>query len=227
MSEAEQQLEASTKSSLDEQLVETLRNTPDLFQRHPELLELVTLADSRGTPSLLEKQVETLKQRLKSMQSQQHEFFAVVRENEQISDSFTSIIYRLIGYQNLSEFAAEFPSALRTTFDIDEVSVKTATAVAKREDEQEQYAAAIERLPKGVAVCDNRWPSSIMKLFFSSAVQSAALVPMKSSDDGPVIGILALGSQNPERYTHDLGTAHLSKLGQMAGICLQRLQPGQ
>ena len=72
--------------------------------------------------------------------------------------------------------------------DIDEVSVKTATAVAKREDEQEQYAAAIERLPKGVAVCDNRWPSSIMKLFFSSAVQSAALVPMKSSDDGPVIG---------------------------------------
>lgn len=211
-------------SPLDE-IEELLRSQPDIFQRRPELLELVSLSDSRGTPSLLEKQVTALKSRLQQFQSQQSEFFAVVRENEQISDSFVGIICKLIGFQNLSEFASEFPAALRTTFGIDEVSFKTAVAVAKRPSESQQYADALARLRDNQAICDNRWPSAIIKLFFSDQITSAALVPMKASEDGEIIGVLALGSKDKERYTHELGTAHLSRLGVMAGICINRLQP--
>jgi len=211
-------------ADIDEGFIEVLKNNPTLFQRYPELLELVQLSDSRGTASLLEKQVETLQSSLKSLRAQQNEFFAMVRENEQISDSFSDIIYKLIGFQNLSEFAAEFPQSLRTTFDIDEVSVKTKTAVLKREDELAQYQSAIERLPAGDAVCDNRWPRAILALFFSEQIQSAALVPMRHPASKDIIGILALGSKDSQRYTHELGTAHLSRLGVMAGICLQRLQ---
>ena len=80
-------------------------------------------------------------------------------------------------------------------------------------------------LPAYQSVCDDRWPSNIMALFFSDQVKSAALVPMKSTQDGDVIGILALGSSDPKRYTNELGTAHLNRLGLMAGICLARLQP--
>jgi uncharacterized protein YigA (DUF484 family) len=206
-------------------LAEMLRSNPDIFQKHPELLELVTLSDSRGASSLLEKQVATLKARLQQFQSQQSEFIEVVRENEQISDSFVSIICQLIGFNNLSEFASEFPAALRNTFEIDEVSFKTAVSVAKRPLETQQYEDSLARLRNEQAVCDNRWPSSILKLFFSERVTSAALVPMKAQENGEVVGILALGSYNPERYTHELGTAHLSRLGTMAGICIKRLQP--
>lgn len=211
-------------SSLDE-IAELLRDQPDIFQRRPDLLELVSLSDSRGTPSLLEKQVATLKSRLQQFQSQQSEFIAVVRENEQISDSFVGIICNLISFKNLSEFATEFPSALRSTFAIDEVSFKTAVAVAKRPSESDLYADALARLRDNQAVCDNRWPSSILKLFFTDKIASAALVPMKSAEDGDIIGILALGSKDKDRYTHELGTAHLSRLGVMAGICINRLQP--
>ena len=209
----------------DETFVRVLKDNPDLFQRHPELLELVHLTDSRGTASLLEKQVATLQQRLKNMRLQQSDFFAVLKENEQINDRFSNIIFKLIGFQNLSEFAAEFPSALRTTFKIDEVSFKTPAAVQNKEVELANYQAALERLPNGEAMCDNRWPKAVLDLFFSSKVKSAALVPMKHSGGDEIIGILALGAFDPARYTHELGTAHLSNLGQMAGICLHRLQP--
>ena len=208
-----------------EELVAFLRNNPDIFERHPELLELVNLSDTRGTASLLERQISNLKSRLNNFQSQHHELIEVARENEQISDSFAAIICLLIGFNNLSEFASEFPAVLRKTFSIDEVSFRTSQAVARRPDENLGYADSLRRLCNDQAVCDNRWPSNILSLFFSDSIKSAALVPMKTSENGDVLGILALGSKDAERYTNELGTAHLSRLGLMSGICLARLQP--
>ena len=215
------------KAELDSNndLVELFKNNPDIFQQHPELLELVTLSDNRGAASLLERQIETLKARLARFQSSQSELIEVARENEQISDSFSAIICQLIGFTNLSAFATEFPKALRTTFEIDEVSFKTSHAAALRPNENRGYDDALRRLSNNSAVCDNRWPSNIMSLLFGEQIKSAALVPMFTSEQGELIGILGLGSCDPERYTNELGTAHLNRLGLMAGICLARLLP--
>ena len=202
-----------------------LETNPDLFQRHPDLLELISLSDNRGAASLLEKQVEVLKQQIADHKHQQQQFMQVVRENEQISDSFTDIVCDLIAYKNLSEFASEFPLALKRTFDIDEVTFKTPQSAERRPSDAEAYDNALRRLPKKKALCDNKFPSQIMNLFFSSDINSAALIPLITQEGESPLGILALGSTDPDRYSHDLGTAHLDRLGRMAGICLSRLQP--
>lgn len=218
----------SKKANLDEDdLIAFLRDNPTIFERHPELLELVTLNDNRGTASLLEKQLERLKSRLQNFKYQQSEFIEVARENEQISDNFNEIVCLLIGFTNLSEFATEFPLALRKTFEIDEVSFKTPEAVSRKPSDQEEYNNTLRRLSKNLAICDNRWPQGIMKLFFSDNIQSAALVPLLTDQNSDSIGVLALGSSDPQRYTHELGTAHLNRLGIMAGLCLNRLQPSE
>ena len=220
---------AQTHSQIDLQaadFVDFLRDNPDLFQRYPELLELVTLSDNRGTASLLERQIATLKGRLGEYQSRQFELIEVARENEQISDSFSNIICQLIGYRNLSEFASGFPQALRKTFNIDEVSFKTHRAMAQRPGEADTYEQAMQRLVNLQAVCDNRWPAAILSLFFTESIHSAALIPLLSAAREP-LGILALGSTDSNRYSNELGTAHLNRLGLMAGICLGRLQPAE
>jgi len=202
-----------------------LENNPTIFQQHPELLELISLSDNRGTASLLERQVSTMKQRLSEQKNQQSHFIQVARENEEISDSFTHVICQLIGFTNLSQFATEFPKELKSTFNIDEVSFKTAQAVSRRPSDSEAYDDAMRRLLNNRASCDNRWPSNIQSLFFSKEINSAALIPMRTSESEQVLGILALGSRDPNRYTNDLGTAHLDRLGLMSGLCLARLQP--
>lgn len=224
MTETKQQITQESDLGIAE-LIDYLESNPNIFQQHPELLELVTLSDSRGTASLLERQVSMLKERLGQQQSKQSEFFQVARENEQISDAFTKIICQLIGFTNLSEFASEFPQSLRKTFAIDEVSFKTPQAVSKRTADSEAYDDTTRRLTNQRAVCDDRWPSNIMTLFFGDTIKSAALIPMRIPDQQAPIGILALGSTDAERYTNDLGTAHLDRLGLMSGICLARLQP--
>ena len=206
-------------------LVTYLEQNPNIFQQHPELLELVTLSDSRGTASLLERQLSMMKERLNEHKSQQSQFMQVARENEQISESFSHVICQMIGFTNLSQFATEFPKELRTTFNIDEVSFKTAQAAARKPSDNQGYDDAVRRMINNRAVSDNRWPSNIMTLFFSSNINSAALIPMRKPDSTQPLGILALGSQDPDRYTNDLGTAHLDRLGLMSGVCLARLQP--
>jgi len=217
----EQQKGAFTKTDL----VHYLEENPNIFQQHPELLELVTLSDSRGTASLLERQVAMMKERLSEHKSQQSQFMQVARENEQISDSFTHVICQMIGFTNLSQFATEFPRELRSTFNIDEVAFKTAQAATRRPSDNEGYDDAVRRMVNNRAICDNRWPSNIMNLFFSADINSAALIPMRKPDSKEPLGILALGSHDPDRYTNDLGTAHLDRLGLMSGLCLARLQP--
>lgn len=219
---------AKQKETISKQdLVDFLRENPNIFQQHPELLELVTLSDSRGTASLLERQVSMMNERLREHKSQQSQFIQVARENEQISDNFTHVICQMIGFTNLSEFATEFPTELRNKFEIDEVAFKTAQAATRRPSDNEGYDDAVRRLVNNRAVCDNRWPNAIMNLFFSKDINSAALVPMRTPNSKEPLGILALGSRDPDRYTNDLGTAHLDRLGLMSGICLARLQPSQ
>lgn len=217
---------AEPKPSLSiEELTAFLESQPDVFQRHPQLLELVTLADDRGAASLLERQIGVLKQRLQDQKSQQNRFMQVARENEEISDSFSELVSKLIGFSNLSQFATEFPEALRSGFNIDEVSFKTAQSAQRSETDIDAYENTIRRLQHNTSVCDNRLPSSIMSLFFSGEIKSAALIPMNSVNGDAPIGVIALGSKDADRYTHELGTAHLDRLGKMAGICFTRLQP--
>ena len=106
-----------------------------------------------------------------------------------------------------------------------EEGFKTAQAAARRPSDNEGYDDTVRRMVNNRAVCDNRWPSSIMNLFFSTAINSAALIPMRTEGSAEPLGILALGSQDPDRYTNALGTAHLDRLGLMSGLCLARLQP--
>lgn len=220
--------EQSIATSSIDSITALLKANPKLFQEFPHLLDLVDLPDDRGTASLLERQVANLKSQIEEHRSHHSQLIDVARENEQISDRFSAVIYKLIGFKNLSEFATEFPAELRSVFDIDEVTFKTHEAVAKRPKDNDGYDAAVERLVNKRAVCDNRWPSAIMRLFFKQEIQSAALIPMLrpiGGADTDIIGIIALGSIDKDKYTNNLGTAHLDRLGIMTGICINRLQP--
>ena len=204
---------------------EFLSEYPSVFQQHPELLERVSLSDSRSASSLLERQVSVLKERLNAQKMTQAELFQNARDNEEISNQFSDVISQLIGCENLSQFASEFPRVLRQTFAIDQVSIKTASSVSRRPSEAKGYEETLRRLSGNRSMCDNRWPNQIMQLFFNDDIQSAALVPLHTDTSNATLGVLALGSRDAERYTNDLGTAHLDRLGMMAGICLRRLQP--
>lgn len=61
--------------------------------------------------------------------------------------------------------------------------------------------------------------------WLDSKPKSLALVPLRLEADGPAVGLLVLGSDDPERFTPEMGTAFLESIGQLASAALHRLNP--
>jgi uncharacterized protein YigA (DUF484 family) len=56
-------------------------------------------------------------------------------------------------------------------------------------------------------------------------VASLALVPLRRAGAEPVFGLLALGSPDATRYSADMATDFLARIGEVAGAALSRLLP--
>ena len=58
----------------------------------------------------------------------------------------------------------------------------------------------------------------------SHSIQSVAMIPLREAA-GRVVGLMVLGSPDPTRYSADMGTEFLSRLGELASAALTRLRP--
>ena len=54
---------------------------------------------------------------------------------------------------------------------------------------------------------------------------SLALVPLRSAAGQEAFGMLVLASPDPTRYTADMGTEFLQRIGELASAALSRLLP--
>ena len=54
---------------------------------------------------------------------------------------------------------------------------------------------------------------------------SLALVPLRRAPAEQAFGLLVLGSPDPTRYSADMATDFLARLGEVAGAALARLLP--
>lgn len=212
----------STISDID-LIAQFLEKHPTIFDEHPELLDHLNLKDSRGTSSLLERQVARLQDRLENIHAQHHELATIANTNEQIMTKLDQVLVNLLSFQHLSEFLVGFPRAVRETFTLEEACIKTASSVSGKPSEKLSYKEAARRLSAKRAVCDDRWPQNVSALFFNTPVKSSALVPLFDVASGNLLGILALGSSDPKRFAPNLGVAHLDRIGLLAGTCLARL----
>lgn len=59
----------------------------------------------------------------------------------------------------------------------------------------------------------------------AGAVSSLAMIPLRHGLMTPAFGLLLLGSPDPTRYTADMGTEFLTRIGELASAGLSRLLP--
>ena len=91
-------------AEIDETAVASyLAVTPDFFDRHVQLLEKIRLPDARGgasTVSLLERQVEVLRERNRQLERKVKDFVDVARENDLLGGRVLAMARRLIAVKD-------------------------------------------------------------------------------------------------------------------------------
>src|ERR1700690_2253231 len=104
----------------DTTVAEYLQTYPDFFERNTALLaklRLPHLRDVGATVSLVERQVEVLRERNQSLERKLKELVDVARANDALADRIHRLSQRLIRANTLSESISAVETSLREDFD--------------------------------------------------------------------------------------------------------------
>lgn len=212
-----------------EQVRDYLKANPDFFAQHEDLLANLNLPHQAGEAiSLVERQVSVLRERNMDMRHRLGEFVEVARENDSLFEKTKSLILNIVAADNLDELANAVQVALKQEFQAD-VSALTLFAPAREKLMSHTRVVPLQEAQQSIqgilsssrAVCGTLRPQEMSFLFpeQTSEVGSAAVAPL---GNGEVVGVLAVGSYDPNHYRANMGTMFLTYVGDILNVVLPR-----
>ncbi len=221
-------------AEVDEEAVASyLSATPEFFDRHAQLLARIRLPDTRSgasTVSLVERQVEVLRERNRQLERKVKDFVDVARENDVLGSRVLAMARRLIAARDDAAAIAAIESALREEFDAGQsVLVLTASRAPQGIAEGRFLRVVPAEAPElrsfetlfssGKPRCGQLRDSQREFLFGADApeVGSVALVPLGSKGS---IGLLACGSNDSHRFNPTMSTDFLGHIGELITAAL-------
>ncbi len=219
----------------EDDIANYLANTPGFFERHAELLGTVQLTSPHGqrAVSLQERQMEMLREKNKGLERKIIEMIRYGQDNVAIADRLHRWTASLLLTANAADLPGvlieqlqhEFliPQAALRVWGVDRAYVELSSASPVSEDAK-SFATSLTQPYCGM----NSGFEAASWLEDSSVVMSVALIPLRvpgSLDDSAAFGLLVLGSPDPTRYSADMGTEFLARLGEVASAALTRLLP--
>jgi hypothetical protein len=223
----------SIQGITENDIADFLLNTPGFFERHAQVLASVQLTSPHGNRavSLQERQMEMLREKIRGLELRLMEMLRHGQENVAIADKLHRWTRQIMLTTNAGDLPGVLVQALQHEFLIPQAAIRLWGA-----------ADAFERLPFAQAVSDDvKQLTDSLSLPYCGAntgfeaarwfaeggtsVLSMAMIPLRHGLATPAFGLLVLGSPDPTRYTADMGTEFLMRIGEVASAGLSRLLP--
>ncbi|MBV6418507.1 MAG: hypothetical protein CMLOHMNK_03381 [Steroidobacteraceae bacterium] len=212
----------------EESIARYLQLNLDFFERHQAILARLRLphARSASTISLVERQVEVLRERQAELEGKLAEFVKVARANDALSAKIQRFTRRLLRADSRRRMAEEIEASLREDFDaFHSTLILTNGHGAGFEDLPERFLRAVAPddanlksfeglFASGKPRCGQVRDTQRQFLFGADAgeIGSVALVPL---GEHGAIGLLALGSHDRERFHPGMSTEFLARMGEL------------
>jgi uncharacterized protein YigA (DUF484 family) len=220
----------------DEERIERyLSLNPDFFERHQPLLARMRLPHMRtgSTVSLVERQVEVLREQKTEADRRLAEFIAVARANDTLAERIHRFTRRMLRAPNPVAAINTLEASLREDFDaFHSVLVLTAPIASLANVEVEPFLRKLPAedanirtfealLATGKPRCGQVRDTQRDFLFGpeSASIGSVALVPL---GENGTLGLLALGSAERERFHPGMSTEFLKRMGELITDALSR-----
>lgn len=214
----------------EQDLAAYLAEHPDFFERHAELLAAVQLASPHGNRavSLQERQIEMLRDKMRALEHRLAEMMRNAADNEALSGRLLGWARALLEQTDAAALPRSAVEQLRQRFDMP-------LAALRLWGLSPEFSALAEAAPVGedipVLASSLSQPFCGANAGFEAArwldapPQSLALVALRADPQSAAFGLLVLGSQQSDRFTTDMGTEFLARLGEVASSALLRLLP--
>jgi len=223
---------SSIQGITEQDIANYLANTPGFFERHAELLASIQLTSPHGqrAVSLQERQMEMLRDKLKGMEGKIIEMIRHGQENVAIADKLHRFTRALMLTSNAAELPEVVVNELMHRFMIPQAAIRvwgaapafSALPFAKPVgDDAKAFAASLSLPYCGI----NSGFEAAAWLDDAASMTSLALIPLRHGAGTSAFGMLVLASPDPTRYSADMGTEFLMRIGEIASAGLSRLLP--
>lgn len=204
-----------------------LSDNPHFFEEHSELLSRVKLTSPLAgrAVSLQERQMEVLREKIKVHELRMAELLRIAEENDAITQKFLQWTRSLLLARNDVDMPHTLISGLQTIFSVPQVTLRIWGT--NEEYAHTWFAAEVSEDAKlfgnGLTApyCGaNQDFEAASWLEDSASVQSIAMLPLRVGGAPEAFGLLVLGSADPQRFTADMATDYLSKIGEIASAAM-------
>ena len=223
----------AAKENEEDTIAAYLQHHPDFFERHQALLTRLRIPHARGgsTISLVERQIEVLREKHAALEGKLAELVSVARANDAIADKLHRFTRRLLRAGSRAEAVARIEASLREDFDafhcvlvlMGEYPDLTPQRFVRTVARDDAGLKSFETLfTSGKPRCGQARDTQREFLFGQDAndIGSMALVPL--GDKTSPLGVLALGSNDRDRFHPGMSTEFLAR---MADLIADSLSP--
>jgi hypothetical protein len=210
-----------------EKVAHYLHNHPEFFDAYTDVLALMTLPDPHTgrAISITEKQLFTLRDKVRTLEAKLAELITFGNENDAISDKVHNLAVALISAQDEATLMRMIYAHLGGAFSVPHVTLRVwnlphGKHFADPVDETTQNFAASLKHP----LCGPASEQAAVAWFGEAAahIRAMAQVPLRDAHDS-CFGLLVMASEEASRFYPALGTLYLERIGDMVAAALQRV----
>jgi uncharacterized protein YigA (DUF484 family) len=203
-----------------------LHEHPEFFQQHPELLARMQVQHPHGGKaiSLSERQMLVLREQNRLLEDKLRELIQFGDENDNIGERVHRITLALMMAQDIDVLLQSLYHNLRGDFSVPAVALRlwpalmtqSLTEAAPVSEEVRVFAESLTQ-----PYCGGQAMFESAEWFSASSVQlsSYAYVALRAEN---AFGLLALASDDAERFYSGMGTLYLKRMGELISMALRR-----
>ncbi|MDR2188833.1 MAG: DUF484 family protein [Azonexus sp.] len=212
-----------------EDVADYLKNHPGFFEQYADLMAQIFLPHPHGgrTISLAERQMLSLREKNRAAEAKLAELIAFGEENDAIAEKVHRLAAGLIAAETFQAVIHLIHFHLRDDFAMPHVALRLwdrppgvdgLPEFAAISEELQVFAETLNR-----PYCGSTAGFGAASWFGDSApqIRSQALIALRNG--GGAIGLLALGSEDGQRFYAEMGTLYLERLGELISAALARV----
>lgn len=214
-----------------DEVADFLQKNPRFFEDHAELISQIFIPHPHGgrAISITERQMLTLREKNKDLERKLGELLDFGEANDAISEKMHRLSVAMIAAGTFQSVIHVLEYHLREDFAVPHVTLRLWN-LPEGAGELPEYTAISEELKVFAETLTRPYCGATSGFetgtwFGDKAahIRSQALIALQNA--GGSIGMLALGSEDSNRFYADMGTLYLERLGEFVSAALARVTP--
>lgn len=209
-----------------EDVARYLQDHPEFFEQYADTLATINIPHPHGGRAipLSERQIVSLREKNKVLEAKLRELVQFGEENDAIGERVHRVALELMKAPNLDALLKALYYNLREDFSVPHVAVRLWSDWDH--PPAPEFGAASQEVK--VFADSLAHPYCSAKAMFETGqwfgedeavVKSFAYIPMREQK---IFGLLALASEDPQRFYPEMGTLYLKRLGELVSTALRR-----